>query len=857
MIWKLTALLGICLAAAIGAPVAMAQPGEKPGPVDGLPAGAAEAALRPEPALPTPAGWPEEDAFPRTSGTGRLIGGALQWTDWVYDDHGAASTSGNLPGTAPTQLAPVEGTYVYPEGKAHGNGADIFRAAVAVTGKDTLWRVDWNTLDDAGIPIAEWTFDTDDNAKTGATAWPAQANVTSPGIERALVVSAKGARLLDANDGKVLATFPTAVDLAARSFVVRIPRTALPIGGQWKVRLAAGIADAAGSAFAPPTTSNGEASADAPRVYNVTFRSSGQEPPRYEGPQTGAIAAGVKAAMAQTPVVGGYGQELPNTLTANFWAEDHQAQSLLTGDVSEFGQVVRWSDLVAKKRTEPAVPKGVWSQRWLVNDFALGQGQADGYPTYVGRVQPYTVYVPRSYDGSRRVPLTLVLHSAQSNYMQYAALNPRLAEKLCEDRGSICATGNGFGGGALYGGDLADAEVWQMWRQLALGFKIDDDHTVVTGYSAGGVGSFRMSHNYPSVFAAAMPLDGGFEEQCSSGAPGARNFVIATAPDRSRNVRWVPEVMSSAFGDELSLYPGVLEQANRFLAAGDRFSFFTTTFNEHIAAAIADGFGAQIDELGGTPERKRRPGTIDYTWCPQVVDAKHGLGPTSVYWLSGLRQRNTSSPSTTSRVRAADAALPEAPTTNETTQAVIAPPDSTPMHLQRNRWKLGAPAVSQPKLTLGLTNIADLAVDTAESNLPTGEATVTSDGPASLTLAELPRATEVRSGSRTWTPGRDRRVTLTVGAGQTTITWSSTAGLRSCASRRAFVIHLPKAMRRATVSVAGKRIRVTRGRRRLIARVNLRGRKKMTVKVTAVGRSSTGKRLRQTRTYRTCTKRGR
>src|SRR5436189_298101 len=79
---------------------------------------------------------------------------------------------------------------------ATNNGADIFRAAVADDGSSSWWRVDWNTLVDRTVPIAEWALDTDANAATGAATWPAGAGVKSPGIERAIVVSGSGAWLV-------------------------------------------------------------------------------------------------------------------------------------------------------------------------------------------------------------------------------------------------------------------------------------------------------------------------------------------------------------------------------------------------------------------------------------------------------------------------------------------------------------------------------------------------------------------------------------------------------------------------------------------------------------------------------------
>jgi len=77
---------------------------------------------------------------------------------------------------------------------------------------------------------------------------------------------------------------------------------------------------------------------------------------------------------------------------------------------------------------------------------------------------------------------------------------------------------------------------------------------------------------------------------------------------------------------------------------------------------------------------------------------------------------------------------------------------------------------------------------------------------------------------------------------------------RTCGSKRLFTIRLPKAMRRATVRVGSKRFKVTRRGGRLTARLDLRGRKAGRVTVKVVGRSRTGKVLRQTRVYRLCAK---
>ena len=79
---------------------------------------------------------------------------------------------------------------------------------------------------------------------------------------------------------------------------------------------------------------------------------------------------------------------------------------------------------------------------------------------------------------------------------------------------------------------------------------------------------------------------------------------------------------------------------------------------------------------------------------------------------------------------------------------------------------------------------------------------------------------------------------------------------KACTSRRVFRIRLPRGMRAARVTVAGKRVRVVRRGGRLTARVDLRGLSRRRVKVRVAGRTRTGKAIRQTRVYRTCARPG-
>jgi len=728
---------------------------------DDLPDGVPAAALRAEPELPAPAGWPFPEGAPRTSGTGRLVAGAALWSDFLYDDRGPAAPLGaplNAQGPASVGLAPTQGVYSYPPGPAHGNGADVFRTGIGSDGAATYWRVDWNTLADPVVPIAAWTFDTDDDPRTGTAEWPAAAGVRSPGIDRALVVSSRGARLLDA-DGGLLAELPTTVDTAARSFVVRVPRAALDVDGTWRVRLAAGLADAAGTGFAPPTVLPGAAVPGLPRVYNVAFRSVEQEPPVHTSGLTDALVARLQELTAAAPLLGGLGADGAfRAVTGNFWLEDAQADALALGDVSPFSSEVDWAALASGVTTPESRPTG-YSNRWYVSRLALGDGivpqagpAVDLRPNYLGRVQPYAVYVPT--DGGE-LPLTWVMHSLGGNHNQYGALNPRLLEQLCEDRGSICATTLGHGPDGWYYAE-AEADYWQVWRALAEAYELDTERTVMSGYSMGGWASYKLTFEHPDLFAAAMPLAG--PPRCGSGLGDPVPPLALNSDERCDasgdtgplvgNARWVPYSIGHGAADLLVPVTAVQQQVGRFDALGQRYVLHVYPGEDHVAFAVQDRFDAVVAEVG-SPARVRDPGRISHTWYPSLTDDSLGLGATTVYWLGGLAARDTG-PGRLASVEAVSAARPDPAVTERRTGPTLVP-GPLPALRTALEWVLGeAPEPSQ-RLELVLHNVVAVSVDLERAGLRCGPVSVTSDGPVTVTLGI--RAVDLPAGRSTLQAG--------------------------------------------------------------------------------------------------------
>ncbi len=686
--------------------------------VGGMPEGVPPAALRPEPALPAPADWPFGEHFPRTCGTGRSAAGAVFWTDFIYDDHGADGVRVSLSGG---RVVPPKGTYVYPGGPAAGNGADIFRVAVGLADEATWWRIDWNTLNDPSVPIAMFTFDTG-RGRAAGDQWPAGAGVRSAGIDMALLVSCRGARLIDLATGTTTAV-EHAVDRQSRSFLARVPRALIEPTGTWTVRLAAGLANETGDAFAAVPTELG-AEKGQPNVYNVAFRSCAQESAHH-----------------------------------NFWSDRAQAAALADGDVSQFSLSVPWDQLAAGKWTEEPVVTGT-STRWYVSSVELGQGVADTdllatKPHFLGRVQPYSVCVPTSYKPGRTLPLTLMLHSIAMGQNQFAAVEPDLLDQICDGRDSVVASPLGRGP-ACWFFDEGELDVWEVWARVTDQFGTDPNRTVISGYSMGGYAAYRLALTYPSVFAQAVVLAG--PPACGVRLLPGIDVPADVDPDSHcvhegetwpllRNARWLPLVIAHGLIDEFVPFPSVAQQVFKLDRLGYRYHFTVYPVEDHVALALQGSFDDAVSRMG-TGERTADPGHITFSWYPQLARPDIGVGPQRVWWISELR----ASPEVASRrgavatVDARSYAKRDEIDRTARRYGLVLNFRPTPGLYAEQTWQRMRRREARPHLSLRLDGVAAVTADLDRAGLasfPDATIEVVTDGPAEITLERLPPSTTV------------------------------------------------------------------------------------------------------------------
>lgn len=737
------------------APIALARSGSPQPPVAaaGIPAGAALAARGLPPQLAAPVDWPFPEAFPRTSGFGRLAGGALEWTDFLYDDHGATGVSSNSQMGAGGRW---KGTYSYASPAAHGNGADIFRLGVGLADGMTHWRVDWVTLDAPGsVPVI--SFGIVDPASATPVAWPGGAGVTASGLLTTVVASAKGAWLVTPAGAATPVAIPVSqlggtsrVDLKARSFLVSVPRRAMPALDAVRVAAVSGVADDTGHGFAPVPQTNG-ALPGQPAVHNVGFRSQAQEPP-----------------------------------AASPWMESAQAAALTNGDISAFGERVDWRKLAAGATTPEPRPTG-YTNRWYVSTQHRGEGivmggasASDGSTTLPGRLLPYAAYVPKAVSGGRPLPMTWTIHALGYLHNMYAP-NPKFLHLACEARGSICVSPSGRSPSNPWYDD-AEVDFWEVWRDVAQHFRLDPTRTVIAGYSMGGLGSTRIGLAYPSAFSQIASIAGGLD--CGVYAThGAGIFGANKDCQDNANFtpmlpsgRWLPFLLGSNAADELSPLVNGVQRMSEIRSLGYRYRLEVWSAQEHLLPLTNDTYSSIAKGLSLQP-LPAHPDKVSYAWYPATVHPERGLVPGQVYWLDDLKAR-TPTPGVVARVEADSAALalPKQDLV-ETTPEVEQADGEVPKVVTEGRWQPGAPRPRSNAVSISGTGVGAVRVLGASAGLRSDRALVvdlTSDGAMTvdLTLSGLGAAAPSACAK---VARSDSGARITVAAGTCRVTFAGVA----------------------------------------------------------------------------------
>jgi hypothetical protein len=269
---------------------------------------------------------------------------------------------------------------------------------------------------------------------------------------------------------------------------------------------------------------------------------------------------------------------------------------------------------------------------------------------------------------------------------------------------------------------MAEADTFEVWADVARQYKLDPDWSVVSGYSMGGFGTYRLLARWPDLFARGFSV---------VGIPG-------TVDDQLPSLRNTPILAWNASNDEL-VRVDQSEAAQQHLAAtGLRFveDLFPTA--DHLTLATNDEYGPGAAWLG-EHRVDRSPPHVTYVVDPTEDSSAAGAVGDHAYWLSGLTVRDPRKAKTgtiDARSEAFGVGDPK-PTGVSQSGGTLDGGAHGPMPYVRREQDWGpAPAIAKAdRLVVTATNVGAATVDARRAGLSCApRLDLRSDGPLNLRM---------------------------------------------------------------------------------------------------------------------------
>lgn len=445
------------------------------------------------------------------AGTATYSNGEFVYQDYVFDDGGpnggvthAAGTTG-VPEPLPANVG-RGGHAQYPHDwdRYGDNAADIVDVRVTADSGDVYYRITLNTLMVPDSTVVAIAIDEDHDLATGGGDWPLGAHVTLGGWERVYTLWGTGGVVSDANgSAQDLASLGGAVRVDTEENVIeaRVPRAVADPGtATWRMWTAGGLWDpSAGQwlAFAPQVDEHnpairyagGAMAGRVPNIFNVAFRFS-------EDP----------------------------TLTSPAFGNAQQAEALAHGDLSSFSADVDFSK-AGNGFTDTSTPLKRGKYQRVYRSSLNGEGVVDltmnpcyetvsvdnnltKHPTcqeyYLSRYQPYSIYVPQSYDPGVPSPLMEASHGYNAYHTRDDALEEPIQD-VAERHGALFVLTLARGQGTAYV-RAAELDTLEVLEDVKRAYSVDPDRVGLVGGSHSGAMVWFMTALHPDLYSAGVPF---------------------------------------------------------------------------------------------------------------------------------------------------------------------------------------------------------------------------------------------------------------------------------------------------------------------------------------------------------------
>jgi pimeloyl-ACP methyl ester carboxylesterase len=214
------------------------------------------------------------------------------------------------------------------------------------------------------------------------------------------------------------------------------------------------------------------------------------------------------------------------------------------------------------------------------NPFARERGEIErAYQASDGKLFPYRVYVPGSYEGASATPLVVMLHGALGDERYYFSglFDPAVIKGEADRRGYILVGVNGRG---RFGSSQED--VFEVISAVTRVYKIDPSRIYLTGHSMGGFGTWVVASSKPELFAAIAPVSGG---------PPAQGDALTALLAK---LKGTPAMVVHGAQDGVAPVQGSRTMAAAAEKAGLKVSYLEVPDGDHLSV-VASTFPAIMD----------------------------------------------------------------------------------------------------------------------------------------------------------------------------------------------------------------------------------------------------------------------
>ncbi len=148
-------------------------------------------------------------------------------------------------------------------------------------------------------------------------------------------------------------------------------------------------------------------------------------------------------------------------------------------------------------------------------DKLPSKGPADLNLTFISPIynspQPYRLYLPSSYDGTKPFPLLVALHGTggdHNKYFDHPDYASGIYKQEADKKGIIilCPNGNDSLNRPTEWRGTGEIHVLTAVEEVCKHFLIDLNRIILTGQSMGGTGTTYLCCRYPDIFAGGIPL---------------------------------------------------------------------------------------------------------------------------------------------------------------------------------------------------------------------------------------------------------------------------------------------------------------------------------------------------------------